>query len=145
MSYWVGNILLVILNVPIIGLWVKLLRVSFQHVYPAILLSASAGAHSVINQVPPCLDSAVLRAFGLHQSPFMLPAATALFGASFSASLWKNISAGLCGFHAWSSGSPSRPISAGILAVTTLLSIYALISGYRQWRAEKLNGQGTSS
>jgi putative tricarboxylic transport membrane protein len=48
-SMWVGNVLLVILNLPMIGIWVKLLSVPYRVLYPAILLFCCIGAYSVNN------------------------------------------------------------------------------------------------
>jgi TctA family transporter len=50
-SMWIGNLMLVILNLPLIGLWIKLLTVPYRLLYPAILLFCVIGAYSVNNNV----------------------------------------------------------------------------------------------
>jgi putative tricarboxylic transport membrane protein len=50
-SMWIGNLMLVILNLPLIGMWVKLLSVPYRLLYPAILLFCCIGAYSVNNNV----------------------------------------------------------------------------------------------
>jgi len=50
-SMWVGNLMLVILNLPMIGLWVRLLFVPYRLLYPAILLFCCIGLYSVQNNV----------------------------------------------------------------------------------------------
>ncbi len=50
-SMWIGNLLLVILNLPLIGLWIKLLTVPYRVLYPAILLFCVIGAYSINNNV----------------------------------------------------------------------------------------------
>jgi putative tricarboxylic transport membrane protein len=50
-SMWVGNLMLVILNLPLIGLWIKLLSVPYRVLYPAILLFCCIGAYSINNNV----------------------------------------------------------------------------------------------
>ncbi|HEX6979710.1 MAG TPA: tripartite tricarboxylate transporter permease [Alphaproteobacteria bacterium] len=50
-SMWVGNAILVILNLPLIGLWVKLLSVPYRILYPLILLCCSIGAFSANNNM----------------------------------------------------------------------------------------------
>jgi len=50
-SMWVGNLMLVILNLPMIGLWVRLLLVPYRLLYPAILLFCCIGLYSVQNNV----------------------------------------------------------------------------------------------
>ena len=50
-SMWIGNVMLVILNLPLIGLWIKLLTIPYRLLYPAILLFCCIGAYSVNNNV----------------------------------------------------------------------------------------------
>src|SRR5690606_23873064 len=50
-SMWVGNLILVILNLPLIGLWIRLLTVPYRVLYPAILLFCCVGAYSINNNV----------------------------------------------------------------------------------------------
>ena len=50
-SMWIGNLMLVILNLPLIGVWIKLLTVPYRLLYPAILLFCVIGAYSVNNNV----------------------------------------------------------------------------------------------
>ena len=47
---WIGNLLLVAINPPMIGLWVKLLSVPYGLVYPAILLFCCIGVYSMNNR-----------------------------------------------------------------------------------------------
>ena len=50
-SMWIGNLMLVVLNLPLIGLWIKLLTVPYRVLYPAILLFCCIGAYSLNNNV----------------------------------------------------------------------------------------------
>jgi len=50
-SMWIGNAMLVILNLPLIGIWIKLLTVPYRILYPAILLFCCVGVYSVNNNV----------------------------------------------------------------------------------------------
>ncbi|MDE2515299.1 MAG: tripartite tricarboxylate transporter permease [Rhodospirillales bacterium] len=50
-SFWIGNVLLILLNVPLIGLWVWLLRVPYRFLYPAALLFIAVGVYSVNNSL----------------------------------------------------------------------------------------------
>ena len=47
MSFWIGNVLLLILNIPLIGVWVRLLSVPYHLLYPAILMFVCLGVYSV--------------------------------------------------------------------------------------------------
>jgi putative tricarboxylic transport membrane protein len=48
-SFWIGNIILVVLNIPMIGIWVKLLSVPYRHLYPAALFFICIGVYSANN------------------------------------------------------------------------------------------------
>ena len=50
-SMWIGNLMLVILNLPLVGLWIRLLSVPYRVLYPAILLFCVIGAYSMNNNV----------------------------------------------------------------------------------------------
>ena len=60
-SMWVGNLMLVVLNLPLIGIWVQLLKVPYRWLYPAILAFCCIGAYSLNNNV---FDVYVTAAFG---------------------------------------------------------------------------------
>ncbi|MCA1951538.1 MAG: tripartite tricarboxylate transporter permease [Hyphomicrobiales bacterium] len=49
-SMWIGNLMLVIINLPLVGLWVRLLRVPYRMLFPAILIFCAIGVYSINNQ-----------------------------------------------------------------------------------------------
>ena len=49
MSFWVGNIMLLVLNLPLIGIWIRVLAVPYHWLYPAVLVFVCIGAFSVAN------------------------------------------------------------------------------------------------
>src|ERR671921_237949 len=61
-SMWIGNLFLIILNLPLVGLWVRILRVPYYMLFPAILAFCSIGVFSVENNV---FDLFTVAAFGL--------------------------------------------------------------------------------
>jgi TctA family transporter len=48
-SMWIGNALLVILNLPLVGVWVRLLRVPYRWLFPSVIMFCCIGNYSVIN------------------------------------------------------------------------------------------------
>lgn len=79
MSFWIGNIMLVILNVPLIGLWLKVLLVPFHILYPAILMFVCVGVYSLNNSQFDVLVVAafgatayVMRSLDFHVAPLLL-------------------------------------------------------------------------
>ena len=65
-SMWVGNLLLVVLNLPLIGMWVKLLTLEYRFLYPAILLFCCIGVYSINNT---WMDVHPRRRLRLHRLP----------------------------------------------------------------------------
>jgi TctA family transporter len=61
-SMWIGNLMLVILNLPLIGIWVQLLKVPYRLLYPAILVFCCIGVYSINNNA---FDVSMTAAFGL--------------------------------------------------------------------------------
>ncbi len=61
-SMWIGNLMLVVINLPLVGLWVRLLRVPYRLLFPAILIFCAIGVYS-INNAP--ADVVMVAAFGL--------------------------------------------------------------------------------
>jgi len=78
-SFWIGNILLVILNVPMIGLWVKLLTIPYRYLYPSALFFICIGVFAANNdlfQVAATLMIGlvgyILLLLGFHPAPILL-------------------------------------------------------------------------
>ena len=61
-SMWVGNLMLVILNLPLIGIWVRLLTVPFRFLYPAIVMFCCIGVYSLNKSI---IDLAMATGFGV--------------------------------------------------------------------------------
>ena len=64
MSFWVGNLMLLVLNIPMVGLWVRLLKIPFHLMYPAILMFIVMGVLTTYNNVIQVWVLLLLGAFG---------------------------------------------------------------------------------
>lgn len=78
-SFWVGNLLLVLLNVPLIGLWVKLLRVPYKYLVPTALFFIAVGCFSTQNSLFEVAEAlafgvigAILSALDFSPAPILL-------------------------------------------------------------------------
>ena len=78
-SFWIGNILLVLLNVPMIGIWVKLLRIPYGYLFPSALFFVCIGVYSANNNLFEVGETIVLGLFGylllrleFHPAPIVL-------------------------------------------------------------------------
>lgn len=67
-SFWIGNVLLVILNVPMIGVWVRLLRVPYKYLYPAALFFICVGVYSTKSSL---FDVGEVAVFGIMGAIFL--------------------------------------------------------------------------
>ena len=80
MSFWIGNVLLLVLNIPLIGLWVRLLTIPYHLMFPAVLIFVCIGVYASSNNV---FDIYVVMAFGVIgylMRLFNYPAAPLLLG-----------------------------------------------------------------
>jgi putative tricarboxylic transport membrane protein len=78
-SFWVGNIMLVVLNVPMIGLWVKLLTIPYRYLYPSALFFICIGVYSTNNDMFQVGETIAIGIFGyillqlgFHPAPILL-------------------------------------------------------------------------
>lgn len=131
-SFIIGNIMLVILNIPTIGLWVALLRIPFAWMYPAILVFVAMGVYSVNNSGFDIYLVAVLGVMGYALMVLRFEAAPLLLGYILGPLMEENLRRAML----LSRGDPSifldRPISAGLLAVTGALLAWAVWSTVRR-------------
>jgi len=136
-SMYVGNIVLLILNLPLVGLFVNLLRIPYSYLYPAILCFCILGVYSVSNSVVDVWIMLVMGAFGyvLRKTGFE-PAPIAL-GLILAPMLELSVRQSL----AMSGGSYAiflqRPIAIGmfaIAAVLILLGLKPLLFKSKDWR-----------
>jgi putative tricarboxylic transport membrane protein len=128
-SLYVGNVLLLMLNLPLVGLWVKVLQIPKPMLYSGILLFATLGAWSLHQSV---VDLATLLVFGLlgfTMRRFGFPIAPAVIGLILGPLAEAQLRRAL----SISQGDPSvfltQPIAAGLLAATV-----ALVLGPFAWR-----------
>ena len=79
-SFWVGNILLVVLNVPMIGVWVKLLQVPYRFLFPSALFFIAVGVYSTNNSLFEVGEVLVFGVIGAILMALDFPVATILLG-----------------------------------------------------------------
>ncbi|HXU51773.1 MAG TPA: tripartite tricarboxylate transporter permease [Casimicrobiaceae bacterium] len=79
-SFWVGNILLVILNVPMIGIWVRMLRVPYRYLFPSALFFIAIGVYSTNNSLFEVGEVLVFGVVGAILMAYDYPVATILLG-----------------------------------------------------------------
>ena len=135
-SMWVGNLLLVVLNLPLIGMWVKLLTVQYRFLYPAILLFCCIGVYSIANAPIDVLMAALFGFIGYTFIKLEMEPAPLLLGFVLGPMMEENLRRALL----LSRGDPmvflTRPISATLLVISVLLIIIVISPAIAKKREE---------
>lgn len=136
-SFWIGNIFLLVLNIPMIKLWVSLLRVPYSMLYPAIIGLICIGALSINRSVFDVFLVLGIGVVGYCLRLLNFQPAPLLLGFVLGPLLEENFRRALLISRGDYSVFISRPISATLLALSALLLTYALISTIRTARAKR--------
>ena len=134
-SLYVGNVLLLVLNLPLIGLWVRVLRIPRPLLYAGILVFATLGAYSLHQSYVDLLTLYVFGLLGFMMRRWGFPVAPAVIGLILGPLAESQFRRAL----AISQGDPSvfftHPISAALLALTVALVLVPwLVRVLREWR-----------
>jgi putative tricarboxylic transport membrane protein len=137
-SMWIGNFMLLVLNLPLIGLWVKLLTVPYRLLFPAIMVFMAIGVFSVNNN---SFDIHLAVLFGLLGYVFIklkCEPAPLILAVVLGPLMEENLRRALL----ISRGDPgvfvTRPISAGFLVATALLLLVIILPAFRRRREKAL-------
>ncbi|QCG87499.1 tripartite tricarboxylate transporter permease [Azospirillum sp. TSH100] len=133
-SMLVGNIMLVVLNLPLIGIWVRLLRVPYAYLFPAILVFCCIGTYSLRNDVFDVVMMAGFGLFGYVLKKLDCEPAPLLLGFVLGPLLEENLSRAMLLSHGDLTIFVSRPISAGLMAVAAGLLALILLPAFRRQR-----------
>ena len=133
-SMWIGNVMLVILNLPLIGLWVKLLQVPYKYLFPAILVFCCIGNYSLNNSVFEVLLMAGFGVFGYILRKLDCEPAPLLLGFVLGPMLEENLRRAMLLSFGDASVFVTRPISAGLLLVAVGLLLIVLLPAFRRTR-----------
>ena len=135
-SMWIGNLLLVMLNLPLIGLWVKMLSIPYRALFPAIVLFACIGCYSINQNI---FDVFAIGFFGIVGYVLIrlgCEPAPLLLGFVLGPLLEEHLRRAMI----ISRGDPmvflERPISATLLSLALLAVIIAVLPSIRSKRKE---------
>jgi len=135
MSFWIGNVMLVILNLPLIGIWIKLLAVPYHLLYTTIVTVICIGAYSINNNPWDIWMVAFLGIIGYVLRLASLPPAPLILGYVLGPLLEEYLRRALLLSRGDFMTFVERPVSGTMLAVTFLLlmwAIYITIKGDRR-------------
>ena len=135
-SMWVGNLMLVVLNLPMIGMWVKLLTVPYRYLYPSILVFMAIGVFSLSNNPFDVLIMAVFGVLGYICVKLECEPAPMILGFILGPLMEENLRRAML----LSRGDPTtfvtKPISAGFIIAATVLLVAVALPALRKKRDE---------
>ena len=133
-SMWIGNLMLIILNLPLIGLWIKLLTVPYRWLFPAIVLFCAIGVYSTNNNT---WDVWMVGWFGIIGYIFIklgMEPAPLLLGFILGPMMEENLRRALLLSRGDWSVLVTRPLSATLLALSALLLVIVLLPAVKKSR-----------
>ncbi|AZS78095.1 MULTISPECIES: tripartite tricarboxylate transporter permease [Achromobacter] len=135
-SMWIGNLMLVILNLPLIGIWVKLLRVPYRMLFPAILVFCTIGVYSLNYNVFDIFMFAIFGVIGYVWSKLGCEGAPLLLGLVLGPMMEENFRRALLLSRGDFSTFVTRPLSATLLALAAILLVLVMLPALRKKREE---------
>jgi TctA family transporter len=135
-SMWIGNLMLVVLNLPLIGLWVKLLKVPYRILFPAILVFCTIGVYSLNYNTFDIFTTAIFGIIGYVWSKLKCEGAPLLLGLVLGPMMEENFRRALLLSRGDFTTFVTRPLSASLLAVAVFLVILVALPAIRKKREE---------
>lgn len=133
-SFWVCNLLLLILNIPLVGVWVKVLSIPRKVLYPAVMFFVCIGVYSIRSSTFDVNLTLVFGLVGWLMTRFRYPAAPLLLGFVLGPMMEENLTRALV----IARGDPTiffqRPISAVVMSAALLLLAATLWASLRARR-----------
>jgi putative tricarboxylic transport membrane protein len=137
-SMWIGNLMLLVLNLPLVGLWIKLLTVPYRLLFPAIFVFCCIGAYTVDNKIFDIYALAALSAVGYVLLKLDCEPAPMVLGFILGPMMEENLRRSMM----ISFGDPSvfitRPLSAAFLFAAAVLLIVIALPALRAKREEAM-------
>ncbi|MDC7786869.1 tripartite tricarboxylate transporter permease [Rhodoplanes sp. TEM] len=135
-SMWIGNLMLVIINLPLIGMWVQLLKVPYRFLYLAVLLFCAIGVYTVSNSPAAVVMAAIFGVAGFVFQRLSCEPAPLILGFVLGPLMEENLRRAL----RVSGGDPmifvNRPISLGLLIVALVLLLIVALPAIRSGREQ---------
>jgi TctA family transporter len=138
-SFWIGNVMLLVLNLPLIGLFVKLITIPGRILYPSVIFFICMGSYTISNSTFDVFVTLIFGAIGYVLLRFGFQPAPVLLGFILGPPIEENLRRSLT----ISRGDPlvflDRPVSLFFLSLALLLIVLPVVSGMR--RAAGVRGQ----
>jgi putative tricarboxylic transport membrane protein len=135
-SMWIGNLMLLVINLPLVGLWVRLLKVPYRLMFPAILIFCCIGIYSINNSPSDVMFTAFFGLFGYALIKFGFEPAPMLLGFVLGRLMEEKFRQALVLSRGNFMTFVDRPVSAGLLLVALIVLVIAVTPAIRRRREE---------
>jgi putative tricarboxylic transport membrane protein len=135
-SMWLGNLMLVVINLPLVGVWVSLLRVPYRLLFPSIVVFCCIGIYSINNSATDVLIAAAFGLFGYWLSKHEFEPAPLVLAFVLGPLMEENLRRAMLIARGDPSVFVTRPISAGLLFVAAAMLTLAMLPLIRKRRDE---------
>lgn len=133
-SMWIGNLMLLVLNLPLVGLWVKLVSIPYKFLFPIVIVFACVGVFSVNNTAFAVLTMAAFGVLGYVLKKLDCEAAPMILGFILGPMMEGHMQRALLISGGEVSVFVREPISAGLLAVAAIALVAAVLPSVRKTR-----------
>ena len=140
-SMWIGNLMLIVLNLPMVGLWVKLLTVPYRILFPAILVFCMIGVYSINTSVVDIYLAAGFAVLGLILVKLQFPLMPLVLGFVLGPLMEEHFRRTLVLSHGDASVLFSRPLSLTLLLLAFALLLAVLVPALRSKRQRAFQSQ----
>lgn len=135
-SMWFGNLMLLVLNLPLVGLWVKLLTIPYKYLFPAIILIASIGTYAVNSSSFDCYVIAAAGVIGYVLSRFKCEPTPLILGFVLGPLLESHLRRAMLLSRGDATVFLTSPISAVLLAIAAIMLVVVIMPSVSKKREE---------
>jgi putative tricarboxylic transport membrane protein len=141
-SMWIGNLMLIVLNLPLIGIWIKLLTVPYRFLFPAIVVFCCVGTYSLNNNNFDVFLTAGFAVVGYVFYKLGCEPAPLLLGFILGPMMEENLRRALLLARGEWSTFLTRPLSAGLLVAAALMIVVVMLPSIKSKRQEAFQDEG---
>src|SRR5467141_599165 len=135
-SMWIGNLMLIIINLPLVGIWVRLLRVPYRLMFPSIVIFCAIGIYSINNSPTDVVIAAIFGVIGYWFVKHDFEPAPMLLGFVLGPLMEENLRRAMLIARGDATVFFTRPISAVLLSTAIILLVVAAMPKIRRRRDE---------
>jgi len=141
-SMWLGNAMLVILNLPLIGIWIKMLTVPYRFLFPAIMVFCALGLYTLNNNNFDVYMGALFTIIGYVFWKLGCEPAPLLLGFILGPMMEENLRRALLLSRGDWTTFVTRPLSAGLLIAATAMVVVVMLPSIKKKREEAFQEEG---